>query len=328
MISYRISSINLHPINYESDCFNMNFRDFFAFSSWWGKLLGAFFGYLISGPLGALFGLLVGNFFDKGLSSYYSNAHWFYHSEKRKFVQQTFFNSTFSVMGYIAKADGRVSEKEIEMAKLLMNEMRLSITQKEEAKRLYNEGKNPHFQFEKILSLLQATCKDNRDLLKLFVDIQYRAAQVDGLTTKKITALDVVFSFLGFAPLHKQHRFYDDFGDDTASDTSRRQSAQQESASSGYKRYSSSQRQNQNQYQSSYKPKAAPNLLDHAYALLEVNANASKQEVKRAYRKLLSRNHPDKLIAQGLPEEMIKIANDKTHRLMKAYELICQLKGW
>ncbi len=50
--------------------------------------------------------------------------------------------------------------------------------------------------------------------------------------------------------------------------------------------------------------------------------------MKRAYRRLISRNHPDKLIAQGLPEEMIKIANDKTQKITKAYEQICTSKGW
>ena len=70
------------------------------------------------------------------------------------------------------------------------------------------------------------------------------------------------------------------------------------------------------------------NNLDHAYALIEVNPKSSKQEVKKAYRRLISRNHPDKLIAQGLPEEMIKIANEKTQKIMKAYELICKTKGW
>lgn len=40
----------------------MSFREFFIVSTWWGKIIGAFFGYLIDGPIGAIFGLLVGNF--------------------------------------------------------------------------------------------------------------------------------------------------------------------------------------------------------------------------------------------------------------------------
>lgn len=311
----------------------MSFKDFFTLSTWWGKLLGAFFGYLTAGPLGALFGILVGNFFDRGLATHFTNPHWYYLSEKRTTVQKVFFETTFSVMGHIAKADGRVTEQEVNMARLLMKEMQLSKEQKILAKRLFNEGKDASFKLELTLGQLQRTCRDNRDLLKLFVDIQYRAAQVDGLTTQKIKVLDTVFACLGFAPLHKQYRFYDDFSYSSYAQQ------QQEQEEVRRQQYQHNQRQQQDQYQESsyssssqkqyhYRRPSPQNTLAHAYALLEVNPEATKQEVKHAYRKLLSRNHPDKLIAQGLPEEMIKIANDKTHKIMKAYELICQNKGW
>ncbi|KTD39225.1 DNA binding protein DnaJ, heat shock protein [Legionella moravica] len=303
----------------------MTFREFFTLSTWWGKLLGAFFGFLSAGPIGALFGILVGNFFDRGLASHYSNPHWYYHSEKRKAVQKAFFETTFSVMGHIAKADGRVTEQEISMAKLLMKEMRLNSEQIERAKRLFNEGKNKQFKLETALFELKKICRDNRDLLKLFVDIQYRAAQVDGLTTAKIKVLDVVFACLGFAPLHRQYRFYDDFKYSSYAQQQQEQTQQQNNQQHQYNEYSHNY-SSQKQYQ--YKQQSSQNNLAHAYALLEVNPNSTKQEVKRSYRRLLSRNHPDKLIAQGLPEEMIKLANDKTHKIMKAYELICQNKGW
>lgn len=294
----------------------MNLRDFFVVTTWWGKILGAFFGYLTGGPLGAFFGILVGNFFDRGLISYYSNPHWLYHAEKQKAVQKAFFETTFSIMGHIAKSDGRVSEQEIKMAKLLMNEMKLSKAQKDLAKRLFNEGKQPHFNVSFALTQLQTICRDNRELLKLFVDIQYRAAQVDGLSTQKIQALDNIFSHLGFAPLHKQYRFYEDFG------------YYYQQHKQAYQHQQRDQHSSSSKEQYYYKPQYQPNALEHAFALLEVSPNANKQDVRRAYRRLLSRNHPDKLIAQGLPEEMIKLANDKTHNIMKAYELICETKGW
>lgn len=308
----------------------MSFKDFFTLSTWWGKLLGAFFGYLTAGPLGALFGILVGNFFDRGLATHFSDPHWYYLSEKRAHVQKIFFETTFSVMGHIAKADGRVTEQEVNMARLLMREMQLSKEHKILAKRLFNEGKETSFKLELTLSQLQIACRDNRDLLKLFVDIQYRAAQVDGLTTQKIKVLDTVFSCLGFAPLHKQYRFFDDF---SYSSYAQQQQEQEERR----QQYQNNQYQHKQQQQESssssqnqhyYRKQSPQNTLAHAYALLEVTPEASKQVVKHAYRKLLSRNHPDKLIAKGLPEEMIKIANDKTHKIMKAYELICQSKGW
>lgn len=123
----------------------MTFRDFFIITTWWGKIIGACFGYLIAGPTGTLFGLLIGNFFDRGLSQYYSNPHWYYYSEKRKNVQKTFFEATFSIMGHLAKADGRVTEAELDIARQFMDEMRLSREQKNLAKHLFNEGKQPGY---------------------------------------------------------------------------------------------------------------------------------------------------------------------------------------
>ncbi|QDP73200.1 co-chaperone DjlA [Legionella israelensis] len=290
-----------------------NLREFFITHSWWGKLLGAFFGYLITGgPAGALFGLLVGNLFDRGLVAHFSRPHWEFYSEKREAVQKVFFEATFTIMGHIAKADGRVSEKEIEMATLLMKEMRLSSEQKAQARRFFREGKSKNFDLTSMLSLLHNTCRLNPDLLKLFVDIQYRAAKIDGLSKNKINVLDTVFRRLGLAPLHQQYRFYQDFGYQDFETSHQQRSQQQES----YSDYS------QRSYQST------SSMIDQAYALLEVSSNASKQEVKRAYRRLISRNHPDKLIAQGLPESMIKMANEKTQKIRKAYEYICNSKGW
>ncbi|KTD66793.1 MULTISPECIES: co-chaperone DjlA [Legionella] len=296
----------------------MSLRDFFIISTWWGKIIGACCGYLISGPTGAIFGLLVGNFFDRGLSHYFSNPHWLYYAEKRKITQKTFFEATFSIMGHLAKADGRVTEKELEMARLFMNEMRLNSEQKTLAKHLFNEGKQSQFNLDAMLEQLKIACKDNRDLLRLFIDIQYRAAQADGLDTKKIQMLDKIFSKLGFAPLHNQFRFYEDFGTSYSEpqDDATQQSQQSYSSSHSYSSYS----------RHNYQP--TKTNIDYAYALLEVPLSASKQDVKKAYRRLLSRNHPDKLIAQGLPQEMIKIANEKTQKIVKAYELICSSKGW
>lgn len=290
----------------------MNFQEFFTSTPWWGKFLGGLFGYLTGGSAGAFFGVLVGNFFDKGLATHFSTPHLLYHAEKKQVVQKIFFEATFSIMGHIAKADGRVSEKEIQIANTLMNEMRLNNNQKVLAKQLFNKGKQPSFNLNQVLTELQQKCKDNRELLKLFIDIQYRAAIVDGLSSKKIKSLDEIFKRFGFAPLHKQHRFYEDFNF-TRNDQNQGQHQQKQQS------YSSYQKQT---YQSSN------SSLSHAYALLEVTPDSSKKDIKRAYRRLLSKNHPDKLIAQGLPEEMIRIANEKTHKIVTAYKLISESKGW
>lgn len=286
----------------------MNLREFFVSNRWWGKLFGAFLGYLIGGSAGAFFGLLIGNFVDRLMLEYYNRPYWYYRAEKRQAIQRIFFEATFSVIGHIAKADGRISQEEINMAMALMNDMGLNHKQKRAAKRFFNQGKAANFDLRAILDSLQEVCHDNPELLKLFMDIQYRAAQTDGLSEKKIQVLDLVFRRMGFAPLHEQYRFYADFG----------QYAEQQSQSGYYQQRDSSRRGEQR----------TEEVLVQAYAILELNPNANKQEIKRAYRRLISRNHPDKLIAQGLPEEMIKMANDKTQKITKAYERICTSRGW
>jgi len=53
-----------------------------------------------------------------------------------------------------------------------------------------------------------------------------------------------------------------------------------------------------------------------------VDKAASDAEVKRAYRKLMSEHHPDKLISKGLPDSMVELAKERTQEIQKAYETV------
>ncbi|MEW8432270.1 MAG: co-chaperone DjlA, partial [Candidatus Thiodiazotropha sp.] len=93
--------------------------------SWWGKLVGGAFGFMLGGPLGAVLGAALGHHFDKGLRGLPDDQiSWGPGDQER--VQTAFFTATFSVMGHLAKADGRVSPDEIKMAEALMAQMSLS----------------------------------------------------------------------------------------------------------------------------------------------------------------------------------------------------------
>ena len=67
--------------------------------------------------------------------------------------------------------------------------------------------------------------------------------------------------------------------------------------------------------------------LRDAYTALGVDERVSDKDLKRAYRKLMSQNHPDKLIARGVPEDMIKIATGKSQEIQSAYEMIRKHRG-
>ena len=287
-------------------------RQIFTSQTWWGKIIGAFMGYLIGGPAGAFFGILIGNFFAKGLAEHFSQPYWHFHSESREQVQKKFFEATFLVLGHIAKVDGRVTELEIKMALSLMQDMRLSRSQKVEAKKLFKVGKADAFNLKNTLTQLRHALKDNPELLKLFVETQYQAASVDGLTQNKINAINTMLLYLGFAPLHQQNRFYSDYDYSPFNESHQRQHQ-------NHRRHS-----NYNYQRAGH----SNSPLSQAYAILEIPESSDKAQVKKAYRRLMSKNHPDKLISKGLPEEMIRMANDKAQKISKAYDQICKAKGW
>jgi DnaJ like chaperone protein len=61
---------------------------------------------------------------------------------------------------------------------------------------------------------------------------------------------------------------------------------------------------------------------------LGLSHDAGEEEVKRTYRKLTRENHPDRLIAQGLPQEFIDLGNEKMAHINEAYDKIRRQRGW
>ena len=95
--------------------------------SWWGKVVGGTFGFMLGGPLGALMGVSLGNYFDGGLNAQSSRLG----LGATERVQSAFFTTTFALMGYVAKSDGKVTRDEIEVAERVMSQMRLTMQQRE-----------------------------------------------------------------------------------------------------------------------------------------------------------------------------------------------------
>ena len=79
--------------------------------------------------------------------------------------------------------------------------------------------------------------------------------------------------------------------------------------------------------QGGYQQSSGPTLSD-AYKVLGVSENDDRNAVKRAYRRLMNEHHPDKLVAKGLPPEMMEMAKEKAQQIQAAYDLICKVKGW
>jgi DnaJ like chaperone protein len=67
--------------------------------------------------------------------------------------------------------------------------------------------------------------------------------------------------------------------------------------------------------------------LAEAYEVLGLPASAGPAELSKAYRRQLSRNHPDKLKANGLPESMLAHAQQRTQQIIEAWNVIRENRG-
>lgn len=291
----------------------MELRRYFTQKIWWGKMIGAFFGFLIAGPIGSIFGLLIGSFFDNGLVDHFSNPFWHFNNETDQEVKDTFFEALFMLLGHISKSNGRVSQLDINCANNIMSTMRLNTRQKKLAQKYFNQGKDKGFNLYTILHKLQKAINDKPNLVRLFIDTEYNFIKQTGATIEKLDILNNILASLGMAPIQRQTGFETEY-----EWYSTRQRAYQEQ---NKQQYNSSSRSN-----NTWGP--TTNTTENNYEILGLTSTATKEQVKRAYRKLISRNHPDKLIAKGASEREIKIANEKTSRISNAYEQICKSRGW
>jgi DnaJ like chaperone protein len=259
--------------------------------SWFSTVVGGAFGFLLGGPLGAIFGASVGHQFGKDATGVGPGAS--LNPGDRQRVQTALFTATFSVMGHIAKADGHVSVEEISLANRVMDEMALTPDMRATAINLFQQGKQTDFPLDAVLAQFYKECQRRTDLIRLFLEIQLQAAFADGTL-----ALSEEKLLLHICSQLKISRF----------DYERlkiRLQAQQRFHAHG-----------------SHSSKTPQKTLQDAYGVLGLTPTADKADVKNAYRRLMSQNHPDKLVAKGLPEEMMRLAKEKTQKIAKAYETI------
>jgi DnaJ like chaperone protein len=268
--------------------------------SWWGKVVGGTFGFMLGGPLGALLGAVLGHSVDKGIKGL---EHEELSPGDRERVQTAFFTATFSVMGRVAKADGQVSRDEIALAEAVMQQMDLNTGMRKTAIELFNQGKGEQFPLDDVIVQFHQECQRRNTLIQMFVEIQLQAAYADGeMHPEEERLLLHICKLLGvpefaFRRLEKMIQ------------------AERHYAGAGGR--------------GGYAPQqpTGPSLED-AYAILNVSPDANDAEIKKAYRRLLSQHHPDKLVAKGLPEEMMKIATQKTHEIRQAYEQVKESRGF
>ena len=255
--------------------------------SWWGKVIGGTLGFFLGGPLGALLGTYFGHGFDASRGARPTAL-----PGDQERVQAAFFAATFSVMGHLAKSDGRVTRDEIDLANALMEEMQLAEEKRKLARSLFNQGKSEGFDFTAVVRQFRQECHRRSTLMRMFMEIQVQAAFAD-------QRLDPA-----------ENRLLAQLAEELGFDRSDLARIIELVRGAGHVHDSPDQFE-----------------LADAYAVLGVDESTPIDEVRKAYRRLLSQHHPDRLVAKGLPEEMIRLANEKTAEIRKAWEKIREERG-
>ena len=246
---------------------------------------------VIGAMLGAIFGGIPGLFFG-GLLGYMASVA-VQHSVVGglRVAQSQLLDSTFAIMGALCKADNVVSRDEIKAVEQIFRMLKLQGEQSEQAKAAFNRGKQPNFDLDAAVDQFARISRGRGPLLQLFLQLQCMAVAADGRIDPAEHAMLVrIARRLGLGE----------------TDVSQLE-ALLRAATGG--------------------PSAAgreptKDRIADAYAALGVTPAASAAEIKRAYRKLISQNHPDKLAARGLPESMRAVAEERSREINSANDLI------
>jgi DnaJ like chaperone protein len=272
--------------------------DLFA---WLARLLGALLGALllaviIAGSVGfgaiiLLLGLLAVAFGGGRM-----RGAWRVSGATGDAARKTFFESAFTLMGRVAKCDGRISEQEIQVTEQLMVRMGLTPEHRQQAIGLFKQGAEPAFDVESQLARFMQHCGAHANLRHMLLMFLFSTAAADGaLSGPEHALLQQVAARLGFsaAAFEQLLRMFN--------------------AQDGF----------------AEPPGAVPraHALADAYAALGIRENVSDREAKQAYRRLMSQYHPDKLIAEGMPADMVKMATERTQEIQNAWELIRKARG-
>jgi DnaJ like chaperone protein len=254
------------------------------------KFIAAIVGYYLFGFFGVFLGLFVGSVLDR-LRDYGSGG---INPLQNALRQTVFLETMFISMGRLAKADGRVSPEEIARAEEMMRQLGMTAEHRARAIELFKQGTAPEFDIGPVYMRFMSVCGHTRHLRQMLLVYLMTMALADGhMHAAEEALLADIAGRLGYTP--SEFRQLMDMV------------------------------LNQSHFMGG-KP-STETTLDDAYKALGVTKDNTDQEIKRAYRKLISQYHPDKLIGQGMPADMIAMATEKTKEIQRAHDVIKQTRN-
>jgi DnaJ like chaperone protein len=249
------------------------------------KLIGIAAGYYFLGFWGALIGFFAGSVIDR-VRVYGTGG---MNPMQNMLRQAVFLETLFISMGKLAKADGRVSQDEIDHVEQFMQKLGMSAEHRTQAIALFKKGADQEFDIEPTLKRFMSICGHTKNLKEMLLVYLIVMALADGhFHPAEQELLSDIAGRLGYGREAFKHLL--------------------------------DMVQNQTHFGGGAVATGA--ALDDAYKALGVGKDSTDAEVKRAYRKLMSQYHPDKLIGQGMPADMVAMATEQSKDIQVAYDLI------
>ncbi|GMR17218.1 MAG: co-chaperone DjlA [Gammaproteobacteria bacterium] len=258
---------------------------------YWGKLIGTMVGLATGRPWLALLGLILGHQFDRGFAQRFSRLGGDGSAAQLGHLPESYLRVLFETIGHLAKADGRVSEDEIRAARRLMHRLGLGPVEIRHAIGWFEQGKPQAYPLVANVRSLRRHTARRPELRGLFVRLLLEVAlSKSALRQRERAVIWAICSEL---------------------DIGRVELAQLEAMLRAQRRF-----------RQSPQGSADTARVDDAYRVLGVNQEASNAEIKQAYRRLMNKNHPDKLAAANPGPAQIEAAGRKTRQIRGAWDLL------
>jgi len=272
-------------------------------------MIGALIGAIIGFKTGSLVGMMIGAYFGYSVETWVSENILGKPSHKTK-TQHNYFEALFTCIGKLAKVDGVISASEIQKCEMIMQNMNLDAQQRKLAISYFNQGKQGNFNINPVIDRLYRSSGRSYSIKQIFLEMLIEVASAEGRINlaewKFLLSIcerirfpqQLLIALVKMKGFNVHSKF-------TSSGSKSR------SSNTNYNKWTPPKQQKTNSYQ-----------------LLGVLSTDSKAVIRRAYKKLMSSHHPDKLIAKGLPPAMIEIAKNKTQNIQAAWEDVKQRRGF
>ena len=256
---------------------------------WKGIVTGMCVGHLFGGPSGALLGAIVGHFAERSIVRGLRNSVYESDGVSRG---QIFVGSAAAILAKMSKADGVVSRREIASVENAFRRLGFTPMARRYAIEVFRKAKDDSRTIYEYAREFAAAV-DSVEVRELFYEILWDIAGADG----EISRTELVI--LQRIPRALEIRL-------------------------DWYAYFAAQRGRAGRSSGTSAPRDA---LADAYAILGASAGDSADELKRKYRELAKKNHPDALRAQGLPEAMVGKATERMSRINEAWAAIKAARG-